>query len=136
MILRKMRIGTRLSLGFGSVLAIMIAVSVSGTLLFQKSRNELTAVHEAASAKENLAADMKSTELEMSAVMRNTGAHSEIKLMQADEDRARVLEEKFNKAFEQMSKLSNDAAEREVMDAVAKLDKQLDDPFKQALGLA
>ncbi|HEX3099233.1 MAG TPA: methyl-accepting chemotaxis protein [Usitatibacter sp.] len=136
MILRKMRIGTRLGLGFGAVLAIMIAVSVSGALLFQKSRNDLAAVHEAASAKENLAADMKATELEMSAVMRNIGLHSEIKLMQADEDRARVLEAQFNKAFEQMSKLTVEPGEREVMDAVAKLDKQLDDPFKQALGLA
>jgi methyl-accepting chemotaxis protein len=72
----------------------------------------------------------------MSAVMRNIGLHSEIKLMQADEDRSRVLEERFNKAFEQMSKLTTNPAEREVMDAVAKLDKQLDDPFKQALGLA
>jgi len=136
MILRKMRIGTRLGLGFGAVLAIMIAVSVSGTLLFQKSRNDLAAVHEAASAKEALAADMKATELEMSAVMRNIGLHSEIKLMQADEDRARVLEARFNKAFEQMSKLTTEPAERDVMEAVAKLDKQLDDPFKQALGLA
>jgi len=136
MILRKMRIGTRLGLGFGAVLAIMIAVSVSGALLFQKSRNDLAAVHEAASAKEALAADMKATELEMSAVMRNIGLHSEIKLMQADEDRARALGSRFDKAFEQMSKLTADAAEREVMDAVTKLDKQLDDPFKQALGLA
>jgi len=136
MILRKMRIGTRLGLGFGAVLAVMIAVSVSGTFLFQKSRNDLAAVHEAANAKEALAADMKATELEMSGVMRNIGLHSEIKLMQADEDRARALGAQFDKAFEQMSKLTTDPAEREVMDAITKLDKQLDDPFKQALGLA
>ena len=44
MTLRKLRIGTRLGLGFGVILAIMVAVAVGGTALGKKSRDDLAQV--------------------------------------------------------------------------------------------
>ncbi len=38
MFLRKMTIGTRLALAFGAIVAIMVLVSVGGTLLAQRRR--------------------------------------------------------------------------------------------------
>ena len=67
MVLRKLRIGTRLAVGFGSILAIMMVVVVAATVLSKRSRDELAVVLEAASAKEMLAADMKALALEQSA---------------------------------------------------------------------
>jgi methyl-accepting chemotaxis protein len=84
MILRKLKIGARLALGFGAILAIMMVVSVGGTALGKKSRNDLVAVIDNADAKERLAAEMKALVLEQSAVMRNIGLHTDIKAMQIE----------------------------------------------------
>src|SRR5258707_2838228 len=136
MILRKMRIGTRLALGFGAILAIMLVVSVGGTALGKKSRDELAAVLAAAGAKEALAAEMKALALEQSAVMRNIGLHSDIKAMQIDEDRTRSLGRMYDEAREKMSQLGLTATERGILDALNKSDKDIDKPFQQALGLS
>ena len=136
MLLRKLRIGARLALGFGAILALMLAVSVGGTVLGKKSRDDLAAVLDAAGAKETLAADMKALALEQSAVMRNIGLHSEIKQMQLDEDRARQLGKAYDEAREKMARFPLVSAEREILESLNKLDKEIDKPFQQALGLS
>jgi methyl-accepting chemotaxis protein len=136
MFLRKMTIGTRLALAFGAIVAIMVLVSVGGTLLAQRSRDELAGVIEAARTKEDLAASMKALALEQSGVMRNIGLHSDIKAMQADEDTARSLGKQYDEARERMGKLPLQPAEREILETLSKLDKEIDKPFLQALGLS
>jgi methyl-accepting chemotaxis protein len=131
-----MTIGTRLALAFGLIVSIMVLVSVGGTLLAQRSRNELASVIEAARAKEDIAANMKALALEQSSVMRNIGLHTDIKAMQADEDAARNLGKQYDDAREKMAKLPLQPAEREVLDTLSKLDKDIDKPFLQALGLS
>src|SRR5258706_12320483 len=91
MVLRQMRIGARLALGFGVVVAIMLALSFAGIWLGKKSRDDLASVVGPTSAKQILAAEMKALTLEQSAVMRNIGLHNDIKAMQVHEDRARRL---------------------------------------------
>ncbi len=136
MVLRKLRIGTRLALGFGAILAIMMAVSVGGTWLGKKSRDDLAAVHAAAGAKNALANDMKALALEQSSVMRNIGLHSDIKAMQMDEDRARRLGAMYDEARDKMSRMPLSAQEREIIENLNQSDKELDKPFQQALGLS
>ena len=136
MLLRKLKIGTRLALGFGAILAIMMAVSLSGTWLGTKSRDDLAIVHEAAGNKLNLAAEMKALALEQSAVMRNIGLHSDIKAMQVDEDRARKLGKAYDDAREKMSRMSLSPQEQEIIATLSKTDKELEQPFQQALGLS
>ena len=136
MFLRNLRIGTRLALGFGAVLAIMLAVSLAGTWLGKKSRDDLAAVVSSAGAKQSLAAEMKALALEQSAVMRNIGLHSDIKAMQVDEDRARSLGRAYDEARERMSKMELTAAERAILEELDKSDKAIDKPFQQALGLS
>src|SRR5688572_18811056 len=91
MVLRKTRIGTRLGVGFGIILAIMMVVTVGGTALGQKSRHDLMKVQDANSRKEAVANEMKALVLEQSAVMRNIGLHADLKAMHQDEDRSRRL---------------------------------------------
>ena len=136
MMLRKLKIGTRLALGFGAILAIMMAVSVGGTWLGKKSRDDLAVVHDATSTKLNLAAEMKALALEQSAVMRNIGLHSDIKAMQADEDRAPARQDVRRGAREDGALAALAAQEREILDTLNKSDKELDKPFQQALGLS
>ncbi|HST01032.1 MAG TPA: methyl-accepting chemotaxis protein [Usitatibacter sp.] len=134
--LRSLRIGTRLALGFGLVLAIVLAVSVISTWLGQKSRDDLAAVHAATGVKLTLASDMKALALEQSAVMRNIGLHSDIKAMQADEDKARALGKELDEAREKMGALPLSASERDIIESLKKVDRDLDAPFQQALGLS
>src|SRR5260221_1388015 len=136
MFLRKMTIGTRLALAFGVIVAIMVLVSAGGTLLAQRSRDELAGVIEAARAKEDLAANMKALALEQSSVMRNIGLHTDIKAMQSDEDAARNLGKQYDDAGERMARLPLQPAERKLLETLSKLDKDIDKPFLQALGLS
>jgi len=136
MMLRKLKIGTRLALGFGMILAIMVVVAVAGTALGKKSRDDMAAVVEAATAKERLAAEMKSLMLEQSSAMRDVGLHSDIKSMQADEDRSRLLGRKYDEAIERMGKLELSGPERELLQTLSRIDKTLDAPFMQAIGQA
>jgi len=134
--LRSLRIGTRLGLGFGAIVAVMVAVAVSASLYGKASRKELATVIEAAGAKEALAGDMKALLLEQANYMRNVGLQTEVKDMQASEDRAKQLDAAYSKAIERMSQLQLGAEEKGVLDTLRTLDKQIDEPFKQALALA
>jgi methyl-accepting chemotaxis protein len=136
MFLRKLKIGSRLGLGFGVILAVMIAVSVGGTALGKKSRDDLAAVLAAAGVKERLAADMKTLVLEQSTVMRNVGLHSDLKSMQMDEDRAKRLGQMYDEARERMTKLSLSPAEGEIIKALTQIDKDVELPFKQAMAMS
>ena len=136
MVLRQIRIGARLALGFGAVLAVLIAVTFGGTWLGKKSRDDLAAVVAATDTKQALAADMRALALEQSAVMRNIGLHNDIKAMQADEDRARQLGKRYDEARDRMATLVTTPTEREILESLSKSDHAMDKPFAQALGLS
>ncbi len=136
MTLRNVKIGTRLAIGFGIILAILMAVTVGGMLLSKSSRSDLVQVIDAAQAKTLLAADMKALALEQSAVLRNIGLHSEIKAMQAEEDRARSLGKSLDDAREKMSRFVRTPEEKAILDELNKLDKDVEGPVRQAIGLS
>jgi methyl-accepting chemotaxis protein len=134
--LRRMRIGARLALGFGAMLAVMVVVSFGGTWLGKKSRDDLAGVMAASAGKQGIAAQMKALMLERSAMIRNIGLHSDVKAMQADEDRARRLGAMYDATREKMARLVTTVAERDIIDSLNKLDRSLDAPITQALGLS
>jgi len=136
MLLRKVKIGSRLAFGFGVIVLVMMVVSLGGTALGKKSRDELARVVAMTGEKERLAAEMRSLVLEQSATMRNIGLHSELKAMQMDEDRARRLGTMYDEARARMAKLDITPAEREILDALGQLDHDLDSPVKQAMSMA
>src|SRR3954471_24636257 len=121
MLLRKVKIGSRLAFGFGVIVLVMMVVSVGGTALGKKSRDELARVVASTGEKERLAAEMRSLVLEQSATMRNIGLHSELKAMQMDEDRAKRLGQMYDEARERMAKLDISPAEREILDVLKQL---------------
>jgi methyl-accepting chemotaxis protein len=136
MLLRNLKIGSRLVLGFGLIMLVMIAVSIAGTALGKKSRDDLSVAIAQAGQKERLAADMKSLVLEQSTSMRNIGLHSDLKAMQMDEDRARRLGQMYDEARERMARFTLSPNEREILDSLKQLDTDLETPVKQAMAMA
>ncbi|HSN20592.1 MAG TPA: methyl-accepting chemotaxis protein [Usitatibacter sp.] len=135
MILRNLSIGTRLALGFGAILAVLLVVSVGGTSLATKSRRDLAEVTANAVAKERLASDMQELVLRRSSVMRNVGLLQDFAQMQEQQKIANVLTRKFADARQGLAKLELSPAERTIVDGLDKSDKAIQDPFNKAMEL-
>jgi methyl-accepting chemotaxis protein len=136
MFLRKLRIGNRLAVGFGLILAAMVLVTLGSAWLGKDSRDRLAAAIASASAKEQLAIEMKTLALEQSSAMRNIGLHAEILAMQMEEDQIRRLSKAFDETRDRLMKRELAPNERAILQQVGKLDAEYDAPVKQALGLA
>ena len=136
MLLRNLRIGTRLALGFGFILLTMAAIVVGLVYLAKSDREALAATLAAASNKEHIAAEMRALALEQSSAMRNIGLHSEILAMQQEEDEIKRLGKAFDDARDQLTRMDLAPNERQILDTIAKLDAEFDAPVKQALGLS
>jgi methyl-accepting chemotaxis protein len=136
MTLRNFRIGTRLAVGFGSILAIMLAALVATTVIDERVRTSLAQALESARQREAMAAEMRAASLAQSSAMRNIALHTEIKGMQDDEERARKLGARYDELIGNLANQSLSAAERAIVDDLAQVDRQLDAPLKEALALA
>ena len=136
MVLRKLKIGTRLALGFGVILLMMVAVALGTVLLDKMNRDQLAETIAAASAKEQLAIQMKTLALEQSSAMRNIGLHSDIRAMQAEEDHIKSLQTSFDATRDRILQLGLNANERNIVESIGKTDEKFDAPMKQALGLS
>ncbi len=135
MILRNLTIGTRLALGFGAILAILMAVSVGGTALGTKSRKDLAAVSAMATAKERLASDMQEQVLDRSSIMRNVGLLQDFKAMQAEQQKADAVSRKYIETRAAMAKLDLSPAERAMLADLEKLDNSVKEPFRKSIEL-
>jgi methyl-accepting chemotaxis protein len=129
-------IGARLGAGFGAILVVMAAIALGGTSLQNRSRNELAAALAGAGAKESLAAGMKAVVLEQSATMRNIGLHTEVKLMNRDQDRARTLGKQYDEMLARMLQLQLTPREREIVGQLEQSDRDLEAPFRSATVMA
>ena len=83
--LRNFKIGTRLGIGFGSILAILVVVVISANALNYRNKAQLLSGLELASEKNTQASAMKSAMLEMGIAMRNIGLQGDVGLMQAEQ---------------------------------------------------
>jgi methyl-accepting chemotaxis protein len=136
MSLRNFRIGTRLAIGFGSILAIMLAALVASVVLGDRNRASLGATMEAARDKETFAAQLRALSLSQSSLMRNVALHSEIKDMNADEARAREIGAKYDKVLAELATRQLSSTESELVGELMRLDDSLDKPLSSALSLA
>ena len=134
--LRNYRIGTRLYVGFGSIVAIMLGALVATSILDERSREGLTAALETARAKESLAAEMRATSLAQAVAMRDIALQSEVKAIQNEEVKARALIKSYDELVNKLTRYELTAAERAIADELVQIDKAFDVPIKEALGLA
>jgi methyl-accepting chemotaxis protein len=131
--LGNLRIGARLGVGFASILAILALVVVATSLLNAQNKNKLINGLEVANEKGELVATMKSALLESGIAMRNM---LDINSVQAQKERVEVQNKRYAEAREKLTRLNLNGAEKQLLDELAKLDKEVERSYKLALAQA
>ena len=136
MVLRNLRIGSRLGLAFGGTLLLMVVASLATVYLARESREQLAATLRVATEKEQIAVNMKTVALEQSTAMRNIGLHAEIVAMQQEEDQIRKMSRKLDELRDQLKATNLSNAEQSTLESITQIDAKLDMPLKQALAMS
>ncbi|MRV71864.1 HAMP domain-containing protein [Duganella sp. FT92W] len=132
--LRDFKIGTRLSIGFGSILLILAAMVLLTNVLNYRNKAELRGGLETSTAKNLQASAMKSAMLETGIAMRNIGLQSDVSLMQKEEGKVKEQRKRYEAARDKLQSLGLNDAEKKVLSDIAALDKDVDAAFKEAIG--
>jgi methyl-accepting chemotaxis protein len=132
--LRDFKIGARLSIGFGSVLAILVAMIFLANFLNAQNKGTLMRGLELTNGKNLHAATMKSAMLETGIAMRNIGLQSDVALMQKEEAKVKTQLKRYDDSRAALKTLGLNDAEKKVLDDIAALDKEVEAAFKEAIG--
>ncbi|MNM02354.1 Methyl-accepting chemotaxis protein II [compost metagenome] len=134
MSLRDFKIGTRLGIGFGSILAILVVVIVSANALNYRNKAELLTGLALAGEKNTQASLMKSAMLETGIAMRNIGLQGDVGLMQVEEGKVREHRKIYDGARGKLASLGLSDSEKALLANIAKVDGEVDAAFKEAMG--
>ncbi|MDE2427584.1 MAG: HAMP domain-containing protein [Burkholderiales bacterium] len=131
--LRQLRIGTRLAVGFGVILATLILILTIDSIFSARNRHQMVAGLEFSNNKTALAVTMQSAMLEGGLATRNIGLQSD--LGEIDKQKLIVKKERarFIDAQTKLIALGLTDEEKKILDTVTDLDKQIDAPTKEAM---
>jgi methyl-accepting chemotaxis protein len=132
--LRDFRIGTRLAVGFGSILLILVGMVVLANVLSARNKSALMAGLKVSTAKNLQVATMKSAMLETGIAMRNIGLQSDVALMQKEEAKVRQQRQRYENARDKLQAQGLGAGEKAALADIAALDNEVEVAFKEALG--
>ncbi|MES2072433.1 MAG: methyl-accepting chemotaxis protein [Pseudomonadota bacterium] len=133
--LRNLRIGVRLAIGFGVILAMLIIVLAADSVFSSNNRRQMIAGLETANSKSAQAAAMKSSLLEGGIAIRNIGLQNEISEMNKQQAIAKAQRQVFNTARDKLLASGLSEAEKKVVTDISNLEAQIDAPFKETLRL-
>ena len=134
--LRNLRIGTRLGVAFGSILGGLIITFAFSIGLASKNRSIMIDGLSVASQKQALANVMKSAMFEGGIAMRNIGMQSDVGEMQKEDGKVKLQRKRYDDAKEKLSQLGLSDEEKKIIAEIARVDKEIDKPFKDAVGQA
>src|SRR5471030_1117323 len=132
--LRDFNIGTRLSIGFGSILLILVAMVLAANFFNYSNKAQLTKGLQLSTAKSLQAATMKSAMLETGIAMRNIGLQSDVNLMQKEEAKVQDQRKRYDAASAQLKSLGLNDAEKKTLGDISAIDTETDAAFKEAIG--
>lgn len=130
--LRHLRIGTRLTIGFGVILASLILILVVDNVLSSRNRQQMSVGLASSKAKTNLAASMKTALLEGGIAIRNIGLQSDLGELEKQKVLVKNQHTRFLEARDKFLALGVTADEKKLLQAVTDLDTQVDAPTKEA----
>jgi methyl-accepting chemotaxis protein len=134
--LRSLRIGARLWVGFGIILAILALMVITGNVLTAQNKKKLIEGLELSNNKGLLVAAMKSALLEGGVAMRNIGLQSDVTAMQKEELRVKTQSQRYAEARDKLAALGLTDAEKKIVAEIARFDQEIAAPFKEAIGQA
>ena len=132
--LRNFKIGTRLGIGFGIILAILVAMVLTANFLNYRNKAALVVGMELSTAKNLQASTMKSAMLETGIAMRNIGLQSDVSLMQKEEGKVKEQRKRYDAAREKLQGMGLDESEKKILADIAGFDHAVDAAFKEAIG--
>ena len=136
MILRNLKIGARLALGFGSLMLILLVVVVLSSTLGEHGKRVLLDGVEGASAKVAATASMKSALMEAGIAVRNIGLNGDVGAMQQQTAAVKRQTGLYSAARDRLEKMPLSAAERAVLATLAQIDRDSAAPYTEAIGQA
>jgi methyl-accepting chemotaxis protein len=132
--LRDFKIGTRLNIGFGSILLILVAMILAATMLNARNKSQLLDGLNQSTAKNLHIAAMKSAMLETGIAMRNIGLQSDVAMMQKEEAKVKAQAALYEGARTRLQSSGLDEGEKKLLAEIAALDKEVEAAFKEAIG--
>ncbi len=131
--LRTVKIGTRLGIGFGIILVLVMCVLVADILISADSRRVQNEGMKHANAKAVVANVMRGALLEGGIAMRNVGLQYTTPDMQREEAKAKAQRKRFQEAEDKLLSLGLSDEEKAIVARIADLNKQTDAPFQEAI---
>ena len=131
--LRSLRIGTRLAIGFGLILATLIVVLAADNIVSTRNRERMIEGLEVSNMKASLAADIKSALLEGGIAMRIIGLQTDLDSMKKEENKVKALRARYAQAHDKLTTLGLSADEKKLLADIERIDHDIDVPFKEAI---
>ncbi len=131
--LRTVRIGSRLGIGFGIILVMILCVLAADIIITTNSRHETNRGLQRANAKAVLANTMRGAVLEGGIAMRNVGLQYSTPDMMREEAKAEAQRKKFLAAQDKLLELHLNDTEKALVAKIAALNQATDAPFKEAI---
>ena len=134
--LRNLKIGTRLGAGFALILGAVTVVMLIVNAMNASSRKEMADSLSVANQKQLLANAMKTSVYEGGIAMRNIGIQSDVGEMQKEEGKVKAQRKLYEESKVKLVSLGLSEDEKKILAEVARIDKETDQPFKDAVGQA
>ncbi|HEY8101663.1 MAG TPA: methyl-accepting chemotaxis protein [Burkholderiaceae bacterium] len=134
--LRSMYIGTRLGLGFGILLTILVVMV--GMNIYLSNRNKAALINDinSVNTKILLATSMKNALLEGGIAMRNIGIQAEVDSMQKEDIKANAQRARYAEMRNQLISTGLTEAEKNIVTDINLLDEKVAISLKEATGQA
>jgi methyl-accepting chemotaxis protein len=131
--IRSVRIGVRLGIGFGLILAILALIVITGNSLNARHKQSLFAGLDTLNAKEGLGVGMRRAVFEGGIAMRNIGLQSDAEGMQKETEQVHLHKRRYDEARDKLLALGLTEEQKKIMSNLAQLEKQLEAPLKEAM---
>jgi methyl-accepting chemotaxis protein len=133
--LRNLKIGARLGIGFGIILAMVLCVLAADIILSSSARHRQSEGLRHANAKLSQANEMRRSLFEGAMAVRQLGLQYSMAAMLKEEENVKRHRRNFQLAQDKLVKLGLSDAERAIVGKIAEIDRKTEAPLKEAIQL-
>ncbi|GAB3758957.1 methyl-accepting chemotaxis protein [Ramlibacter monticola] len=132
----RLHIGTRLTVGFATVLTLLLISVIAANLVNRRNSSLMVAGITLANSKMTQANIMQSSLLEAGLAMRNIGMLAETAAMEQEKARVQAQQKRYEQARATLAELGLDSTEQQAVEDVGRLTKEMDAALEQAYAQA